>query len=818
MGIFRNIKRSLTACDDIDEKIEYLNKELEKTGLHEMMTTPNMYQQGTKVPNQNFIDFQSLSLNGFSLGLSAPDGNNVGGAVLGIDPTTGVSGAALSPPDPTTGLRRTATTVINGLGDTITLRPGQKFQRGSGNNAKIYTMGSAVWFYNSGSGTWNNVEFFTEPGQDGVFGYWDTIKQGQLTGLWILNTTGIHPAGDILSLLSGINFGENGVIGPPQTIVLQKNDLGDVDFLPINIPELSKQAFDYLTDKAKDLLDKAARKLYLRSRGQMPWSYLDGWAKDYWRNKAKESVDFMKGNFESNMEGIVKDLKDHWAQSWEDVKNIPKDLQKFGNDALNILNQIADKVPVMDYAIDIAQSILDNEPKTKTDVPQEDIDRYIKNTNIGDNNLPINSKPVGYADENIYVDENGNVKSNIGPNGEKGYYRKNNTDNWSEVPGGKLSFGATNPIAARGKNQTQIIWDGNGDPVLRVTDHAYFNSQSTDKGEVPGLGFLNPKLVIANLFTKISDRTQGRTGGKISRVDRRTGRVDRRPDITTPNTGAMEGYPSNIRGDSKLQVDITFDQWPDKQKEQWEKRKNNLTVSTTKAGNPIRGYNSERRKRDFNMSGTYVPESKGIKKISLSEAAKLGHFDPEVLTVDINDIRKGIMPEFPKDPPPEMVGGYAANSRLAPKTVERDPFIKITKKDLAKNHKLKDSEIKEFMDQINAINEFIKKHPEELIYAQTRYPKSDPRLAQLNWEMDQRLNASKEYMDKHYPENQKLFTKIQKTIKKNIELTDPKSFKGVKIPKFEGVDLTDHERRKEVVTRHYKKAIKIKKLFSKKKT
>ena len=202
----------------------------------------------------------------------------------------------------------------------------------------------------------------------------------------------------------------------------------------------------------------------------------------------------------------------------------------------------------------------------------------------------------------------------------------------------------------------------------------------------------------------------------------------------------------------------------------------------------------------------------------LSEAAKLGHFEPEQLNVNIEDLRKGIMPEYPKDPPPEMVDGYSSKSRLAPKKLERSSFIKITKKDLAKNHRLKDSEIKDFMDQINAVNDFIKKHPEELVYAQTRYPKSDPRLAQLNWEMDQMLSAGREYMDKHYPENQKLFKKIQKSIKKNIELTDPKSFKGVKVPKFEGVDLTDFKRRKEVVARHYKKTVKIKKLFSRKKT
>ena len=176
------------------------------------------------------------------------------------------------------------------------------------------------------------------------------------------------------------------------------------------------------------------------------------------------------------------------------------------------------------------------------------------------------------------------------------------------------------------------------------------------------------------------------------------------------------------------------------------------------------------------------------------------------------------MPEFPEEAPPELINGYSSKSRLAPKTIEGEPFLKITKKDLAKNHRLKDSEIKEFMKQIDAINKYIKQNPAQLIHAQQRYPKDDPRLAELNWKMDQMLDASKEFMNKHYPENQKLFTKIQKTIKKNIELTDPKTFKGVKVPKFKGIDLTDFKRRKEVVSRHYKKAIKIKSLFGRKKT
>ena len=137
------------------------------------------------------------------------------------------------------------------------------------------------------------------------------------------------------------------------------------------------------------------------------------------------------------------------------------------------------------------------------------------------------------------------------------------------------------------------------------------------------------------------------------------------------------------------------------------------------------------------------------------------------------------MPEFPKDPPPKLINGYSEKSKLAPKELERTPFIKITKKDLVKNHRLKDSEIKSFMDDINAVNDFIKKHPEELVYAQTRYPKHDPRLAELNWQMDQMMNASKEYIDKQYSENQKLFKKVQRSIKKNIE---PVSYTHLTLP------------------------------------
>ena len=205
-------------------------------------------------------------------------------------------------------------------------------------------------------------------------------------------------------------------------------------------------------------------------------------------------------------------------------------------------------------------------------------------------------------------------------------------------------------------------------------------------------------------------------------------------------------------------------------------------------------------------------EESNLKKY-LEEGVKLGHFDPDVLNVDINDIRKGIIPEFPKDPP-EMIGGYSAKSRLVRKDPELPPFIKVTRKDLAKNHILTDKEIQDFLDDVKRINEYIKKNPAELIYAMTRYPKNDPRLAQLNYKMDEMKRASDDYVETHFPENKKLFNKLQAKIKNNIDQTDPKNFTGhTEAPKFTDDNLEMNEQKKKIMMKHFKKPVKIKKLF-----
>ena len=157
----------------------------------------------------------------------------------------------------------------------------------------------------------------------------------------------------------------------------------------------------------------------------------------------------------------------------------------------------------------------------------------------------------------------------------------------------------------------------------------------------------------------------------------------------------------------------------------------------------------------------------------LSEGVGLGLYEPEAMNVDLADIRKGVMPEYPKKPPAKMIDGYHQDSKLRPKEFKDKYLLKIDKNDLIRNHRLKKSEVDEMVNTIKMINDYLKKHPEDLIYVQQRYPVDDKRLAELNWKMDQMLQAGEEYIDSNFKENQTLYKRAMDRTKKNIKLTNP---------------------------------------------
>ena len=193
------------------------------------------------------------------------------------------------------------------------------------------------------------------------------------------------------------------------------------------------------------------------------------------------------------------------------------------------------------------------------------------------------------------------------------------------------------------------------------------------------------------------------------------------------------------------------------------------------SGTSSRSTGTKKKKKKNNLVASYNPNTGAL----LSE----GWASPEHVNVDKNDRKRwfkqqDIQPEYPKDPPPEMVNGY--HPKMLPKLDTPVPYIKVERKDLERSHKLKKHEAQEYVDLVNRLNNYIKRNPDKLAYVRERYPKHDPRLAELNFKMDMQIEASDEYLDKQFPENQRLFGKLMQATKRSIALTDPKTYKDKK--------------------------------------
>ena len=178
-----------------------------------------------------------------------------------------------------------------------------------------------------------------------------------------------------------------------------------------------------------------------------------------------------------------------------------------------------------------------------------------------------------------------------------------------------------------------------------------------------------------------------------------------------------------------------------------------------------------------NIYNSYEPEG---------EVLSEGWESPKHTDVDKDEKKrwfnqKDIHPDYPRKAPPKMVGGWHPDLKKNDETpIPTKQYIKIKEVDLIKNYRMKGKEIKKFMNTINSINSYLTRNPSALIHAQMRYPKSDPHLAALNYKMDMQLAAADEYIDKQFPENQRLYNRLMQATKRSIKLTDPKTFKDKK--------------------------------------
>ena len=877
---FNRIKKYSKASKEIDEKLEYLNKELKKTGIHEAMVTSKMYQMPKEVPNQDYINFNGLSHGGYALGLSAADGNGLGGAILGTN-SQGATGVALSPPHPITGVRTSATHLLDGIGTGHPLQPGKSVYRGFFTKT-LQTMGSALWFFDpnynfSGQqGRWLNFEMF-----DGEWCFYDT----NFMGFYFPNNnldqyvlSGVNVGTQIKNKITGINFGAIGEIGPPQTIVLTQTKLSDPGFLPIPIDNLSTQGFNYLKRKAGVNVSS---------------SY-------YSPEDKKNVINYYK----------KKQADPNYQPKPYERESLMRQMRAQGDGTQIASTDISTGFPPSPpdkFPVDPPPEVPDEPPAPPKPDPDPDSDR--KKDPAG---LDATAIKAGYNDPYTPVNPDGHyialvssaqealsaemdyafysaAANGVSPNYNTAAINKaketlknarEKLDNWERwkkennyVWKGSIDSSAEaerrknvldkdkqidNELEKLKKDQAQaeadaemyaaeaqkLIAEFGIDVALTLFGYKILSLAGKAVGKIPAvakffkLGKAAQKAQIDDAVKAAKAAKSAEKAGKISKAmqDNVDDVMDNLFDMLrqgkTQNTKEARRFYDALNdainaGDEKA-IERIF--------QQIKKSKIKSQVPTPGSGSSASGSGSGsgsnfgqpfgNPKSGLDPGARYdlLMQSYKSKGKVLTEAAKLGHFEPEALTVDIEDLRKGIMPEFPKDPPPKLIGGYSEKSRLAPvKTpsnssaadIKKKPFIKITKKDLARNHLLTDSDIKKFMDTINKVNEYIKNHPEELIYAQERYPFHDPRLAQLNWEMDEMLNAGKEYVDKQFPENQKLFDKIKKKIKNTIDQTDPKNFKGTKLPKFDNTSLEDFKRKKEVYSRFMKKPVKTKKLFQK---
>ena len=830
MNKFNIIKKSRKKSKDIDEKIEYLDKECQKTGLQEFMTTSNVYQGSTKVPNQDYINFNGLSYGGYALGLSGSDGNSLGGAIIGTN-SQGAKGVALSPPHPITGVRTSATHLLDGIGTGHPLQPGKSVYRGFFTK-KLHTMGSALWFFDpnynfSGQqGRWLNFERF-----DTGWCFYDT----SFLGFYFPNSNvsefelgGVNIGTQIQNKIKNINFGTNGEIGTPQTTVLTKNDLNEPSFIPIDLGGLSSQGYDYLKSKAGANITS-----------------------NYYTPEDKKNVI----NYYKKLQ-----LNPNYQPKPYERESLQRQMRAQGDGT---------KIATTNISTAFPPSPPDKEPVDPPPTPPSEPPAPPKPNPYPDEKanpagLDARAIKLGYNDPYYPVNPTGHYIAMVTTaqdilsslmNAEfysaaaQGYGVSPNYDT-AEINKAKENLKKARANLdnwERWKKENNYIWKG---PIDHAAEdqrrQAELEKQQKYETEKEKLEKAKEQAeadaemhaaearkllaefgadVFLTLFGPGALKLAGKALGKLPAVSKffKLGKAAQKAQIDDALRGQSSKIPNIFKNAKNLSADDVLDQFKNIDQNLYRLFQRNAPLSTSVQGGQtvVRSRTGDiLRIYDRNLNKFVKPPEFQLfsheldKEKLLNEAAKLGYFEPELLNVDIEKLRKGIMPEFPKNPPPKMIGGYSEKSKLRPKTIEGTPFINVTKKDLAKNHILKDSEIEKYMNEINMINDYIKKHPEELIHAMQRYPKDDPRLAQLNFEMDMKLKASEEYMETHFPENERLFNKLQAKIKMNIDQTDPKNFTGHKdAPKFTNNSSKINEQRKEIIKKHFKKSVKIKKPF-----
>ena len=247
MRKFNTIKKSRKKSKDIDEKIEYLEKECQKTGLNEIAnSTSGLYSVIGSQPNPEHEAFRNASVNGLPLGFS--------GASFQIDAPL-INGAAYSPPHPITGERIAAATWKGiSTGFRSPLIPGQQ------KNPQSRIMGDVLWYWNPNSGSNGNWRYLEQV--SGQYCVWIDNAFGSMSAVPFFSANSNLPDSLKNDLLGAgiLGFNDPEKFGPPTNPVLFQKNLDDPSNLPVYVDAMSPEAYNTILDKARiDKVDKIAR-------------------------------------------------------------------------------------------------------------------------------------------------------------------------------------------------------------------------------------------------------------------------------------------------------------------------------------------------------------------------------------------------------------------------------------------------------------------------------------------------------------------------------------------------------------------------------
>jgi len=808
MGKFsRRLKHNKKSLS-IDEKIKFLDKEMEKTGLNEVAanSTAGVYVSTPTTPNSEYADFTAKNFNGVPFAMSGD--SNLGQGSFGGASIRASDGAALSP-DGTT----TQTKGELGSGGFKLAIPGQR------STPEHRMTGPIMWYWTGSS--WGSLEYnsaavhgnqpYPYGGDNAGWGYWGS----NFLGFPMLRSDGDAFA----SLFNTIdNFDPKDSV--PETVVLTKDRVDDPSFMPPKIPGMSDEAFRALLRRLgydpdspdPDDPDKTEIKKGEKDEGE---EEEEG---ELVFGMTQEEVEAKFGHLDADglaRRGIIRNPDGSYREMTEQEQKAYR--QKQLDKAALVVARAAG------VSVKTVQRIWSN--GTVAGNVTKNIDSFLKgNTGFDflDDLSNKMSKPIlKFLGKFAKVPSPSNFLLRYDKWLASGGRGKVDMTRYIDPKSARVLTRAANNFAGKGMKEfykLQLKMNGGNEKQALETLAGFVETNVDDVCNADSSNF-NLKMSIGNGI-QLDKKAFVASKGKVIRFSKGYKFAE--------GVGSVAGADKTPLGQFARGLGVELDTFGDGSYmvpavlgAKYGLQTVNRQYKGSPDAAPVMPYSFTVKSPfsgDINESYWKTYEWIDLsqvnnQQVSLQEDVKLGHFDPEALTVDIEDIRKGILPEFPKKAPPKMIDGHSEKSKLAPKQLPKDSFIKITKKDLAKNHKLKDSEIKEFMRQIDAVNEYIQKHPEELIYVQQRYPVNDKRLAALNFKMDQMLESGEEYIDTQFPENQRLVDRIKKATKKTMELTNPEAYKNLNKPDMELMSLDDHMKEKRIVSRHFKKKRQNKSMF-----